>query len=247
MERVKTSIKRYWDWRSATFGYDSDKPVGIAQQWESIIKKLVLDTPGRQALDIGTGTGQFAVYLARSGFRTTGIDISESMIWRARQNAFEHGFDIDFQTGDAEGLEFQDNTFDVVVSRNLLWTLPCPGKALKEWRRVMKPGGTLVVSDGLWVNYTWKRIHHLAFKLFKEKFQNGSVISARFFISYAGLRKSLPFYEGICFEKASMLLQTARFKDIRSYDTSCFGINPYGGEKTKRNTAPSFFIAYAKR
>ncbi|MBW2109235.1 MAG: methyltransferase domain-containing protein [Deltaproteobacteria bacterium] len=247
MKRVKTSIQRYWDWRSATYGYDHDKSVGVARKWESILKELVTDSPGKLALDIGTGTGQVAVYLARSGFRTTGIDISESMIRRARQHALEHGLHIDFQPGDAERLEFKDNTFDVVVSRNLVWTLPCPDQALKEWRRVMKPGATLVVSDGAWMNYTWRRVHHLAFKVFREKLRNGSVISARFFVSYAGVQRSLPFYEGIRFEEASALLHEAHFRDIRAYDTASFGLNPYRAETTKSITAPSFFIAYAKK
>jgi len=44
----------------------------------------------------------------------------------------------------------------------------------------------------------------------------------------------------------SQLLQSARFKDIRSYDTSCFDMNPYSGSKRPKNTEPSFFIAYAK-
>ncbi len=47
---------------------------------------------------------------------------------------------IDFQTGDAEHLPFEANTFDVVVSRNLVWTLPAPETAMREWHRVLKPG-----------------------------------------------------------------------------------------------------------
>jgi ubiquinone/menaquinone biosynthesis C-methylase UbiE len=138
MEKIKTTIKKYWNWRSKSFL--TDRSVTIAKQWESILKELVSGAPGRLAIDIGTGRGHFAVYLARLGFSVTGIDLSENMISYARQNAALHNLDIDFKTGDAEELEFEDNTFDVVVSRNLLWTLPSPDKALKEWRRVLKPG-----------------------------------------------------------------------------------------------------------
>jgi ubiquinone/menaquinone biosynthesis C-methylase UbiE len=244
MEKIKTMIKKYWNWRSKSFL--TDRSVAIAKQWESILKELVSGSPGRLALDIGTGRGHFAVYLARLGFSVTGIDLSEKMISYARENATWRTLDIDFQTGDAEELDFDDNTFDVVVSRNLLWTLPSPDKALKEWRRVLKPGGILVVSDGFWMNYTWKSLHHLAFSLLKNKFGNGSMLSVRFYCCYAALQKSLPFYEGICFEEASMLLQTARFKDIQSYDISCFGMNPYSRKKRRKQTEPSFFIAYAK-
>jgi ubiquinone/menaquinone biosynthesis C-methylase UbiE len=244
---VKAVIKKYWDWRSKSYGDDADKSIRIANRWETVLEELVSGACGRQALDIGTGRGQFAIYLARLGFAVTGVDLSDKMIFHAGKNAIKHNLDIAFHTGDAEKLEFDNNTFDVVVSRNLLWTLPSPDKALKEWQRVLKPGGTLVVSDGLWMNYTWKRIHNLAFNLLKGMFRKSSLISLRFFSSYAGLQKSLPFYEGICFEKARILLQAACFKDIKSYDTSSFGINPYRGKNRSKRSEPSFFIAYAKR
>ncbi|MDA3917345.1 MAG: class I SAM-dependent methyltransferase, partial [Deltaproteobacteria bacterium] len=63
---------------------------------------------------------------------------------------------------------------------------------------------------------------------------------------YAGIQKSLPYYEGICFDNANMLLQTANFKDIKSYDISCFGMNPYESKRLTKNAEPAFFIAYAK-
>jgi ubiquinone/menaquinone biosynthesis C-methylase UbiE len=247
MDKVKTSIRRYWDWRSKSFGYDTDKSAMIADKWESAVKQLVVDAPGKCALDIGTGTGQLAVYLARAGFSVTGIDLSPRMISLARRYALAQDLKIDYQTGDAEKLEFEDNRFDVVVSRNLLWTLPHPGKALEEWRRVMKPGGVLVVSDGFWMNYTWKRLHHLVFYLFKRGFRNGGMISIRFFCNYAALQKALPFYQGLHFESASRLLIRAHFRNILCFDTSCFGRNPYSGDNRFKTKELSFFIAQARR
>jgi len=124
MDKLKTAIQKYWNWRSKS--YLTDRSVTIAKKWESILKELVSGPPGRLALDIGTGKGHVAVYFSRLGLSVTGIDLSENMISYARQNAAEHNLDIDFQTGDAEELEFEDNTFDVVLSRNLLWTLSSP-------------------------------------------------------------------------------------------------------------------------
>ncbi|MBC2694894.1 MAG: methyltransferase domain-containing protein [Desulfobacteraceae bacterium] len=247
MKKTKTSIKNYWNWRSKSFGCDIDKSAEVVNRWETILNDLVAGASGKRALDVGTGTGQFALYLAGSGFVVTGIDLAENMIFYAKQNAGKHELDIDFQIGDAERLVFEDNTFDVVVSRNLLWTLPNPQKAIFEWRRVMKPEAILVISDGLWMNYTWKRVHCLALNLFKRMFADSGVISAHFFLSYFGLCKTLPFYEGICFDEVSMLLRTACFKDINSYDTSCFGANPYVGSKPIKNKEPLFFIAHARR
>ena len=246
MEKIKTSIQKYWNWRSRSYCFDKDKSIKIAKSWESVLKNLIPVDSGKHAIDIGTGRGQFAVYLARLGFSVTGIDLSENMISQASENAKKNALAIDFKIQDAEDLQFNDNTFDVVVSRNLLWTLPDPYKAVKEWRRILKPGGTLVISDGFWMNYTWKRTHHLVFNLIKNMFKNDSMISARFFLSYAAFQKYLPFYEGIHFKDADALLQTARFKEIKSHDTSCFDINPYFKKKRMNNIEPLFFIASAK-
>ena len=56
------------------------------------------------------------------------MDITENMISQAKENALA----IDFKIQDAENLQFNNNTFDVIVSRNLLWTLPDLHKAVKE-------------------------------------------------------------------------------------------------------------------
>ncbi|QSZ26776.1 class I SAM-dependent methyltransferase [Aceticella autotrophica] len=57
---------------------------------------------------------------------------------------------IDFSLGDAEKLPFENGTFDVVINRHLLWTLPQPKVALKEWVRVLNPGGKVIIIDGIW-------------------------------------------------------------------------------------------------
>ena len=247
MDRQKRTIQKYWDWRSISYPWDAHKSKGLADTWEGLLAHLLIGPPGRRAIDMGTGTGQFAIYLGRLGFRVTGVDISSEMLQRARDHADCCNLDIDFQRQDAEDLLFRDNTFDVVVSRNLLWTLPDPLKALKEWRRVLKPAGALIVSDGMWMNTTWKRVHHLAFKAIKGMFRNGSMVSLRFFCTYATLQKGLPFYEGICLSEAKRLFQSARFREIKSHPTSFFDENPYGDNGSAHGTGPRFFIVQASK
>jgi len=246
MEGVKSSVREYWNWRSVTYGSDTDKAAGIADDWVSILDELTPEPRGKRALDVGTGTGDFAVYLARIGFEVTGIDISEEMIRRTRKNASAQGLDIDLRTGDAEDVGFGDGTFDVVTARNLLWTLPRPERALREWRRVLKPGGTLIISDGLWSNTTWKSLHRLAGRLFERGFRKGGATPLRFFRMYAPIMKELPFYEGLSFENARNLLREAGFKNIEPYDTSAFRTNPYAGKNGGGNTGYRFFIARAR-
>ena len=244
MEHLKKPIKKYWNKRSGSYGLDKDKSAAIAETWATVLHDLVAAGTGRKALDVGTGTGQFAVYLAHKGFEVCGGDLSEEMIATARRNAAQEGLSIGFQTGDAEHLDFADNSFDVVVSRNLLWTLPQPELALKEWKRVLKPGGKLVVSDGFWMNTTWKSVPRLAMNMFRERFNNASRRSLRFFWSYSKVQNSLPYYTGVNANDAVTLLEQASFKEIGCYDTACFAAHPYQKHQAKPKE-PSFFIVHA--
>ncbi len=246
MDKKKSAIRKYWNWRSSSFGWDRDKSGAIAWQWQAVVNDLVADIAGKKALDIGTGTGQLAVYLARAGFTVTAIDISEKMIAQAGQYARENDLDIDFQTGDAESLPFADSRFDVVVARNLLWTLPHPDLALSQWRRVLKPGGRLILSDGLWSNTTWKRVPHLAVRTVSDYLRSGRSTALRFFWTYAGLQKVLPYYEGVSLENAIGLLQKANFRGVGPHHTDRFAIHPYGGKKPGK-PLPHFFVATATR
>lgn len=58
--------------------------------------------------------------------------------------------DCEFYIMDSHILEFEDNYFDLIVSRNVTWTLYNPQKAYKEWKRVLKPGGKLIIFDANW-------------------------------------------------------------------------------------------------
>lgn len=235
---IKSGIKKYWDWRSRTYGLDQDRSLQVADKWKSVMNELAEKGHGRRALDIGTGTGQFAFYLAEQGFKVTGVDLSEKMIAWAREKACRSSLEIDFMTGDAEHLFFEDNTFDVVVSRNLLWTLPDPDRAIREWHRVLKPNGRIIVSDGFWQNDTWKRLSLLFVKAFRGLFNEAGALPLKFFAHYSTLQKQLPFYEGIHLGDADKLMQGAAFQNIQFYDTDRFGFNPYGDGQR-------FFIAYA--
>lgn len=247
MNRLKKRIETYWNWRSASYELDQDKSVQTVKDWESTIKDLVshVSEDAPCALDVGTGPGQLAFYLAREGFNTTGIDISAGMIGRARQKADELGLNIDFRTGDAENLPFEENAFDVVITRNLVWTLPDPQAAIWEWHRVLKPGGRIIISDGYWRNMTWSRIHRLAIKTVENLVKTRTLISCRFFSHYAGLIRALPLYEGVTQNDAGHLMQNAGFKDVLACDIpKCFKANPYGaGSKS----SPPFFIIYANK
>jgi ubiquinone/menaquinone biosynthesis C-methylase UbiE len=98
-----------------------------------------------KVLDVGTGPGIFACLYAQMGHDATGLDFSERMLAVARRRAAELGLDCEFVFGDAEEPPFETSTFDAVSSRHVLFNLPRPGVAVREWARVLKPGGRMIL------------------------------------------------------------------------------------------------------
>jgi ubiquinone/menaquinone biosynthesis C-methylase UbiE len=148
---VKAQVAAHWNRRAAHFDEDFGHSIGsIAERaaWDRILDLVVPKRPGLSALDIGCGTGFLSLELAARGHHATGVDFAPAMLALARQKAAAAGAAIRFEEADAEALPFADAGFDLVMSRHLLWTLPHPEAAIDEWRRVLRPGGRLVIVDG---------------------------------------------------------------------------------------------------
>ena len=148
---VKYSIAEYWS--NSSSGYSKaiinrDVNKGRAA-WLALFERII-GQDKMEILDLGTGPGVMALLLAEQGHTVTGVDISEKMLNRAKENASKYGQKINFVYSDAEKLPFADMTYDAVLNRHLLWTLSDPYAALFEWKRVLKPGGKLIIIDGNW-------------------------------------------------------------------------------------------------
>ncbi|SDB49442.1 Methyltransferase domain-containing protein [Pseudobutyrivibrio sp. YE44] len=151
-DNIKEKVESYWTKRADSFfelrhdEIESEK----AARWLGEIKKLLPEGKQLNILDVGCGTGYFEVLLGRLGHRVTGIDLTPEMINGANEMIRIYQLDADkvkCQIGDAEHLEFEDETFDVVITRNLTWTLPHPIEAYGEWYRVLKKDGVLINFD----------------------------------------------------------------------------------------------------
>ncbi|WP_344286749.1 class I SAM-dependent methyltransferase [Streptomyces synnematoformans] len=108
-------------------------------------------TPLRVA-DVGCGTGELALLLAEMGHHVTGYDIAPGMLERARINAAAAGplpGTAEVAAAESRDLPLGAGTADLVTSRMAFWALPDPVAALREWRRVLAPGGRIVVIDAL--------------------------------------------------------------------------------------------------
>jgi ubiquinone/menaquinone biosynthesis C-methylase UbiE len=97
-------------------------------------------------LEIAAGTGRnFPHYGA--GVRLTGVELSPEMAELGRQRAAELGREIDLRVGDAEALDFPDESFDVVVCTFGLCTIPDDAAAVREAKRVLRPRGRLLLAE----------------------------------------------------------------------------------------------------
>jgi ubiquinone/menaquinone biosynthesis C-methylase UbiE len=116
---------------------------------KELVLKLAMPKPGEKILDIGIGTGVFAVELMKYKTEITGIDVSERMLEIARSKGLTN-----VAVGDAVSLDFPDETFDLVISITALEFIKEYEKAISEMVRVCKKGGRVVVgtlgSGSLW-------------------------------------------------------------------------------------------------
>jgi len=180
---VKQQVAAHWGRRAPGFddgfGHSIHTPAEQAA-WDRILDVALAGRGSLEALDAGCGTGFLSFELARRGHRVTGVDFAPAMLAEARRKAAERTISVRFEEADAEHLPFPPASFDLAISRHVLWTLPHPEAAIDEWVRVLRPGGRLVVIDG--------------------QFDPGSLIepsqNARTSAEYATIGDRLPFLGG---------------------------------------------------
>ena len=147
---IKQQVAAHWGRRAAHFDEDFGHSIRTPAEraaWDRILALVLPGRPGLDALDAGCGTGFLSFELAARGHHVTGIDFAPAMIAEARRKAAERSLAVRLEEGDAEQLPFAPASFDLVISRHVLWTLPHPQAAIDEWMRVLRPGGRLVVVD----------------------------------------------------------------------------------------------------
>ena len=150
-------IEEYWTKRAEGYSQVNQGELATQQRqiWLENLREHLPDKKPEEVkiLDIGTGPGFFAIILAQAGYQVTAVDYTEEMLKEARHNAGELADRIQWRQMDAQNLDFPDQTFDAVVSRNLTWNLENPTRAYQEWLRVLKKGGKLLNYDANWYHH----------------------------------------------------------------------------------------------
>ncbi|MFD5161554.1 class I SAM-dependent methyltransferase [Streptomyces hawaiiensis] len=139
-----------WDTEAASFDEEPDhglRDPEVRRAWAGRLRGWL---PGRagDVLDLGCGTGSLSLLASEQGHRVTGVDLSPAMVTLAREK--HAGRDAVFLVGDAAAPPVGEQRFDVVLVRHVLWALPDPGRALGHWCGLLRPGGRLVLVEGVW-------------------------------------------------------------------------------------------------
>jgi SAM-dependent methyltransferase len=201
-EIVKQQVAAHWNRRAAHFDEDfghSNRTAAEAEAWDHIFARALPAKAPLDALDCGCGTGFLSLALAGRGHRVTGIDFAPAMLEAARAKAAAAGFAIRFEAGDVENLPFPSESFDLVLCRHLLWTLPHPEAAVAHWVRLLRPGGRVIAVESQAM----------------EEDPAAPRDNARKSPEYAAIGDRLPFRDGRAQADIEALFRTQGLVDVR--------------------------------
>ena len=132
-------------WNKSAPGYD--RQIAFFERiWFTGGREWLTSRATGRVLEVAVGTGLNLTRYA-PGVTVTGIELSPEMLAIARSRAERHGLGVDLHEGDAHDLPFDDASFDTVVCCLALCSIPDPPRALAEMRRVLVPGGRLLLLD----------------------------------------------------------------------------------------------------
>lgn len=142
--RLNAKVKKSWAKRASNY----DKSIGFFERkvFGEEHRGWACSKVAGKTLEIAVGTGLNLPHYP-SSLTLTGLDLSPEMLEIARDRAASLGLDVNLEQGDAHELRFPDDKFDTVIATYSLCNIPDPHRAVAEMKRVLRPGGRLVLVD----------------------------------------------------------------------------------------------------
>jgi len=200
----KGHIRYYWNSnvdfhiRFCSFAVEEER------NWMDFLNQKIRNS--KKVLELGCGTGNLTNVLIKAGYEVTALDISVEMLKRLKMKTNGNSKIL---IGDAELPSFKEESFDAVVCRNLLCTIPNPEKALREWFKILKNNGKLCVIERINENGFGikKRIELFLMMLIENCLYNK--------IGYEeDIAKSIPFYDGFEPETLKSIILNSGFRKV---------------------------------
>lgn len=140
---TRTEVRSMFDRIAAVYDpMNHAMTAGLDRRWRRLAAQAVVE-PDARVLDACCGTGELALAARAEGGRVTGLDFSDRMLERARRKSSE----IEWLTGDLLELPFEDASFDAATVGFGVRNVEDIGRALRELRRVLRPGGRLAILE----------------------------------------------------------------------------------------------------
>lgn len=144
IERGNARIRRTWAKRATSY----DKSIGFFERkvFGTEHRAWACEQASGKTLEIAVGTGLNLPHYP-SGLSLTAMDLSPEMLEIARTRAESLGLEVELTQGDAHYLDFPDDEFETILATYSLCNIPDPHRAVAEMKRVLRPGGKLILVD----------------------------------------------------------------------------------------------------
>lgn len=188
----------------------------VVNYWTKELKKLLGQRPLR-ILEVGCGPGFMSILMARLGHEVKAIDGASGMVKKAEENFKRQNVQVEICQEDAVTLPLEKKeSYDVILSRDVVWTLYDPEKAFRRWKEVLKPDGRIIYFDGDYrtmeqtlKNRMWVKVSDLLIYLTEKKKYDTDIKES------SGIYEELPLTSVKRPEEDFRILKKVRFSRIR--------------------------------
>lgn len=209
-------IRAYWGKRAESFDRSFAHAIAAGAEFEAWAQEIARHLPEAPArvLELGCGTGEISRVILSLGHQLTGLDFTPEMLARAKAKHAGNPA-ARFFLADAQNTMEPEAGHDAVIARHLTWTLTDPQAAYRDWLRVLRPGGRLVLFDGDWAreNPLTRALAPLIRWLDRDL--PPDPVDAEMLARHAAIMAGLPYGAGLAAARLAQDLRAAGFVEVR--------------------------------